>query len=1029
MAGWVCSACGGENPERTRFCGHCGAPADTAATPTEPDVADALRSFVAGPVAERLVESGGSLPEERRLVTALFADVSGFTSLADRLDPEQLLEVIDPVIAALSSVVGRHGGYVEKFAGDALMALFGAPVSHEDDAVRAVRVALAMHAELERIVADLPHEAELTLHVGINSGHGIARILGSEARMDYAVLGDAVILAQRLESAAPPGETYVSESTVRLTEDAFEFEPVGELTLKGKAKPVPAWRVVRARERGDGRAGAALVGRQHELAVVRAAVGALAGGNGGVLAITGEPGIGKSRLTAAAQEQARAGGARLLQARCLSYGASLPYWPYVDIIRGFAGLSSEDDPTTTRARLADAVGAPAPFFARLLGLPVDDGAVARLEPEAFRRGLHDAVRAWLASLSPLLISLEDVHWMDPSSFELTEELIRLRSGAPILFIVVARPEAREQLAGLDGRSIELGPLTRDGVGQLAAATLGGAAPDELIDFIERRTSGNPLFVEELVRTLRDRNALELTSGGWAMRTGWDVRDLPPSIEGLLAARIDLLSRDSAALLQTASVIGRRVPVPLLERVAGNGSLTTAVDELVRSGFLERGEGETLLFHHALVQDAAYERLLQRRRRELHLRVAESAEQLYGSGEHVIDLLARHLYLGGGEQARDYLVRAGTRAKRLFANEEAILHLERARELDADAPDVNVALGELYELVGRYDDALQRYVDVKRGTPDDVRAWAGLAATFRKQGRYDDSLAAVNEALATPALKGADLVPLWIENSWTLAVSGHYEQAIDVLLAGLASVEPREDALVGRLLLELAVSEMFTGRLADALEHGLRAERMLAAHDDTVGLAKAMRVLGAVYEKQDRLNDAASVLRRGVELAYRVGSVEEAGGCLINLGMVELKRQRIAEAINCDHEAIELFERVGHGSGRAIGYANLAEKLTAKGDLPQALETAEHALELAGAIGLAYTVADVTKTIASIKLEEGDLEAAGSRAEEAAALFAEVGAPAAAGDALSVAAQAWERAGEKERATEVSVRARSYSASA
>jgi tetratricopeptide (TPR) repeat protein len=470
-------------------------------------------------------------------------------------------------------------------------------------------------------------------------------------------------------------------------------------------------------------------------------------------------------------------------------------------------------------------------------------------------------------------------------------------------------------------------------------------------------------------------------------------------------------------------------VPLLERVAGNGSLTTAVDELVTSGFLDRGEGKTLLFHHALVQDAAYERLLQRRRRELHLRVAESAEQLYGSGEHVIDLLARHLYLGGGEKARDYLVRAGTRAKRLFANEEAILHLERARELDADATDVNVALGELYELVGRYDDALQRYEDVKCATPDDVRAWAGLAATLRKQGRYDDSLAAVNEALATTALKGADLVPLWIENSWTLAVSGHYDQAIDVLLAGLASVEPRADALVGRLLLELAVSEMFTGRLADALEHGLRAERMLDARHDTVGLAKAMRVLGAVYEKQDRLNDAASVLRRGVELAYRVGSVEEAGGCLINLGMVELKRERIAEAISCDHEAIELFERVGHGSGRAIGYANLAEKLTAKGDLQEALETAEHALELASAIGLAYTVADVTKTIASIKLEEGDLEAAGSRAEEAAALFDEVGAPAAAGDALSVAAQAWERAGEKERATEVSVRARSYSASA
>src|SRR6266576_4585291 len=241
MSTWVCAKCGGDNPEGMKFCGHCGTSA--VATAPEPDIADALRSFVAGPVADRLVESGGQLPEERRLIPALCAHVSGFTSLADRLDPEDLLEVIDPVISGLSSIVGRYEGYVEKFAGDALLALFGAPVTHEDDAERALHVALEMHAELERLCSDLPHDAELALHVGVNSGHGIARILGSEARMDYAVLGDSVILAQRLESAAPPGETYVSEMTVRLAESRFDFEPVGSLTLKGKTEPVLAWRL------------------------------------------------------------------------------------------------------------------------------------------------------------------------------------------------------------------------------------------------------------------------------------------------------------------------------------------------------------------------------------------------------------------------------------------------------------------------------------------------------------------------------------------------------------------------------------------------------------------------------------------------------------------------------------------------------------------------------------------------------------------------------------------------------------------
>src|ERR671935_630131 len=270
MATWVCGACAGENPEGMRFCGHCGARRTDAtdSSPREPDVADALRSFVADQVADHLIEAGGKLPEERRLITALFADVSGFTSLADRLDPEQLLEVIDPVISGLSSIVGRYEGYVEKFAGDALLALFGAPVTHEDDPERALRVALEMHAELERLCAELPHEAELTLHVGVNSGHGIARILGSEARVDYAVLGDSVILAQRLESAAPPGETYVSEATVRLTEPDFEFEPVGELTLKGKAEPVPAWRLVGARAQRATAVRPTLIGREAELALV-----------------------------------------------------------------------------------------------------------------------------------------------------------------------------------------------------------------------------------------------------------------------------------------------------------------------------------------------------------------------------------------------------------------------------------------------------------------------------------------------------------------------------------------------------------------------------------------------------------------------------------------------------------------------------------------------------------------------------------------------------------------------------------------
>jgi class 3 adenylate cyclase/tetratricopeptide (TPR) repeat protein len=1036
-----------------RFCGHCGSPAaigSPAATGPEPkpdehQVAEALRSFVAGPVAEKLVEAGGALPQERRLITALFADVSGFTALADRLDSEELLEVIDPVISGLSSVVGRYGGYVEKFAGDALMALFGAPVSHEDDAERALRVGLEMHAELARLVQDLPHNAQLTLHVGINSGHGIARILGSEARMDYAVLGDSVILAQRLESAAPPGETYVSEMTVRLTEDVFEFEPVGELTLKGKSAPVAAWRLVGERAERRPVVRPSLIGREKELRRVDDVLAALRDGHGGLLAIIGEAGIGKSRLTEAALERVAEIGSRRLQARCISYGAGLPYWPYVDLIRREAALRDDEKPAETRARLVKSLqevgaAATAPFFARLLGLPLEDTRTASLAPEGFRRGLHDAFRRWIVALAtrgPVVLALEDLHWADSSSLDLTAELARLTDDVPLLLALVCRPEAREQVTSLARERaatfVELDPLDQMAIGRLAEGILGGVAPEPLIAFVERRSTGNPFFAQELVRALRDSDALVLGQRGWTIRPGWDERHLPPTIEGVLTARIDLLPRDAAALLQTASAIGRRVRLPLLEAVADDGSITRRLDVLVGSGLLDRAEEDgdaAVVFHHALVQDAAYSRLLRRPRRELHLRIAEVAEALYGSGEHVIDLLARHRYLGGDANAVDYLLRAGKRSKKLFANEEAIVHFRRAAELArrapalaAQLPEILLELADLYELVGNYEAAPQLYEEVRTATGD-IRAWRGLASTYRKRGQYRAALHKIDEAIAAEELRGVDLTPLWLESGWTLGLSGRYDQAIDVLQAGVEAVAGRREAIDGHLLLELARAEEVDGRLEEALEHALTAQEIFEERSDQRGLASAMRILGSIHVTAGRLDESVTALRRGLELAERVGSVEEVGGCLINIGLVEERRQAFREAIACDRRAIDEFERVGHASGRARGYANLAGHLMLAGEYDEARRWCERTLEFSRAIGHSVTIADAIDTLAAIELRRSNFAEAAKLAEEAADLYVGMGAPPSAAHSLELARTAWKRAGEGRRARDIEARARS-----
>jgi class 3 adenylate cyclase/tetratricopeptide (TPR) repeat protein len=1054
MAIWTCESCGGENPEGTRFCGHCGAPAEAApAAPIldepEQDVTETLRSFVSGPVAERLIEAGGEIPEERRLITALFADVSGFTALADRLDPEELLEVIDPVISGLSSIVGRYEGYVEKFAGDALLALFGAPVTHEDDAARALLAALEMHAELERICSELPYDAELTLHAGINSGHGVARILGSEARMDYSVLGDSVILAQRLESAAPTGETYVGELTKRLTEEMFAFDPVGELTLKGKAEPVPAWRLLGRRTVPALRAshrGATLVGRDRELAAISDVLEALSDGRGGIVTVTGEPGVGKSRLSEAVEARADELGLRWLQTRCLSYGASLAYWPYAELVRSLADVRSEDEPDESQRRLAGALeragaGTAVSFFARLLDLPGVSDQVAGLEPEAFRRGLHGAFATTFVALAkdrPLVLAVEDVHWLDGSSADLTRELARLCEREPVAFYLIARPEAGPVLAELAGdsprRGIALEPLDEEGVAALVRGLLAGDVQKGFPALVRDRTAGNPLFVEELLRSLQETGALTRKNGFWRTQPGWDAEAVPPTIEELLASRIDSLSRSDASTLQTASVIGRRVQVALLEAVMNVPELQVSLERLVEAGFLDSLDGNDgdrrLLFHHALIQDVAYSRLLRRKRRDLHRRVAEVAEAMYGAGDEIIDLLARHLYLGkAGAKAIDYIVRAGERARRLFANEEAILHFQRAAEVAAAEPmvaerlpEIQLSLADLHDFVGAYDEAMKLYAAVRDATSD-VRAWSGMVSTLQKQGRYEEALGIANEAFTHDELKGADLTPLWLEQGRCLAVSGRVNQAIDVLEAGLEAA-PARTPVVGLLLLQLARAQTVKGDFEEALANALQAREILEEHDDQRGLTTTMRIIGDAYRQLGRLDEAAEALERGLELAERIGNIEEIGGCLINLGIVNMHRELLVEATTSLRRAIEEFERVGHGAGRALGYATLAETLVHSGELDEALVNAQKALELARAIKHPLAAADAIQAIAAIRLGQGQFDEAAARAEEAAALFLDVDAASLASDALAIAAEAWDKAGERERADETSARARS-----
>lgn len=1044
---WPCVGCGGENPDGTRFCGHCGKPQSTAAAPdvqaTVADVAEAISTALSGEhgelvnrsLVERLASARGAI-EERRLITAVFADVSGFTALAHGLDAEQLVGIIGPIVSRLADIVTRYGGYVGKFAGDAILAFFGAPVTHEDDAVRALLAAQDMQRESAELFRSLgPEAAGLTLHVGVNTGYVVAGYFGDEVRMEYSVLGDAVNVAQRLESAAPGGAVYVGRDTYLLSRSHFVFEDLGGIQVKGKPEPVPAWSLVgevsetatrTAPPRGR------LVGRGRELATLSDTLTPVAGA-GGAAAVVGEPGRGKSALIAEARRRGGEDGLEWVETHCVAY-RSRPYRPYVELLRMLTEIPEDADPQLAAARMAGEagrVGVPeaTPYFLRLLGLPVppgvDDSAPA--EPLAFRQGLHDAVAAYLVARArrrPLVLGIEDVHWADPSTLDLTRHLAARARQAPFSLVLTARPEGRDTAAGAvegHGRTamLDLGPLDATAVAELAQDVLGGPSSAELATMVAERTSGNPLFAQQLLLSLRETEALELGPEGWRLPRGWRHEAVPTAVEQVLAARIDVLPRPAADLLHVASVIGRTVLPALLRRVAGGDAAEhdAAVAQLLRGGFLdvvEDGGEARYWFHHALLVDVAYGRLLRARRRALHRDTAAAITELYGTGDDVVDMLARHAH--GGEMGRVavlYLERAGTRAEAMFANEQAVGYLRQAIEVagrDSDARDRLTPLllrcARVEETRGAYHDALELYrrAEAEGG---DLPAVLGQASTLRKLGDYPGSLEVIAAARsARSSLSAAEEARLAAEEGWISGLQGHNREAVAIYGRGLAAAEAAGDRLLeARLLVGLARAQENIDGDGSGVEHARRARDIFEAEGQLPGLAMALRVLGGIESDMAQgseagLERAVATLERARAIAVRVGNAEEEAASLINLARVLGELGRLDEALRCDAEAIAAFTRVGIKAGVACGYCNLCEHLNMAGRFAEGLEAARTGLTVATEIGHGFWITGGLIGMADALLALGDHAEAARRGEEGFDRAVELGSRGRAVSALS-----------------------------
>jgi class 3 adenylate cyclase len=663
----------------------------------------------------------GRIEGERRQVTILFADLSGFTALSEQLDPEEMTAIMNDALQEMAQAVYAWEGYIDKFIGDAVMAVFGAPIAHEDDPERALRAALAMRAQMDglnrRHQARLP--APLTLHIGINTGLVIAGTVGSDSRQSYTMMGDSVNTAARLEHAAQPNQILVSRTTYRLTQLAFTFAALDPILVKGKQEPVVVYELIAARRTPEKRRGVkdmqdVFLGREAELSRLQDLAAALGNGHGHVVVVSGEAGMGKSRLMATWRQQL-ADQAVWVEGRAFHHTTTLPYGPFLDLLRRVVGIKDEDAEAQARARFTRAIqtwegaGPDAPaLLALLLGLALQEEErrfLDSLADDRIRRRLRDALTAFLLHLGqdqPMVLVLEDMHWADTSSLELIEHLLPHAAGRALIVVLVLRSYSSDMPSRLsqyledlapDRRThLALQPLSTDQSTTMVQRLLGQTAlPPALTHILTAKAEGNPFFVEEVLRMLIDRGALiRDPAAGWVATSVLDQLTVPDTLQGVVMARLDRLYPETKWVLQQAAVIGRIFLYRVLIHLEGTRDLDTDLSLLEREELIrERARDPEIeyIFKHALTQEVAYQSLLAARRKDLHRRTAETIEQLFADRlSEFYPILAKHFSEGEAwESAIDYLIRSGDLATRLYAHPEARSHYHAALRALAHLP--------------------------------------------------------------------------------------------------------------------------------------------------------------------------------------------------------------------------------------------------------------------------------------------------------------------------------------------------------
>jgi class 3 adenylate cyclase/tetratricopeptide (TPR) repeat protein len=951
-------------------------------------------------LAERILTAKAALEGERKQVTVLFADLKGSMELLADRDPEEARKILDPVLAHMMDAVHRYEGTVNQVMGDGIMALFGAPIAHEDHAVRACYAALRMQESVNRYAEEArrAHGVTVQIRVGLNSGEVVVRAIGNDLHMDYTAVGETTHLAARMEQAARPGTVLIAPATHDLVEGFVAMKSLGPVPVKGRRESVEAYELsgigpARTRLQAAARRGLTrFVGRAAEIEVLRRSLEHAGARHGQAVAIVGEAGVGKSRLVWEFTRSHRTHGWLVLESGSLSYGRATPYLPVIELLKAYLSIQERDAQREIRERVAgklltlDRTLEPllTPFLA-LLDVPVDDAAWGALDPPQRRQRILEAVKRLLlreSQVQPLLLLFEDLHWIDSESEALLDGMIESLPTARVLLLVSYRPEYQHAWGSKTYYTqLRIDPLPPESAEELLTALLGqDGTLEPLKRVLIERAEANPFFLEESVQTLVETKVLVGDRGAYRMTRAPEAWQIPATAQAILAARIDRLPPEDKRLLQAASVIGKDVPFTLLQAIADvpENSLRWGLTHLQAAEFLY----ETSLFpdleytfKHALTHEVAYASVLQDRRRAVHARIVEAIEALYPDRlAEQVERLAHHAFRGEvWEKAVTYLRQAGAKALARSAYREAVtcfeqalaaLHplpdtrqkVERAIDLRLDLRQSLFPLGELATVLGylREAEGLARTLDDPRRL-----GWvsAYMSGHHLHTGGHVTEVRTLAQRVEAIAERLGD-VPLQIAAQYYLAaasyLSGDYRATEHVCRKLMQSLHDQRTgeglglvvspAVMSRATLARALAERGVFDEGDA--HGQEAIRIAEALDHPFSVVVGCLDLAYLKSVRGELSQAAGLLERVVAQCREWNITSHTPIALASLGHVYAWLGRIEEGVSYLQQALTTYESAGIGFHHSLSVEQLGEAYLLADQVENARACADRAVMLA-----------------------------------------------------------------------------------